>query len=95
VFSNGTGETCRFEERKEPKRLRQPSNLFKVEDDRSFRGINAKVLTVHVRLGEDQRLIRDADVWDVFGPPPSHYLNSLGERKGQREQRGSEADGLY
>lgn len=95
MSSNGTGETCRFEERKKSKRLGQPSNLSRVEDDRSFSGTNAKAVMVHVRLGEDQRLIRDADVWDVFGLPLPHYLNSLGERKGQCEQRGSEADGLY
>jgi len=62
VSSDNTGETCGFEERKESKRLGQPSNLSKAEDDRSFSGVNAKVATVHVRLGEDQRLIRNADI---------------------------------
>ena len=53
MFRNDTGETCGVQKRKEFKRLGQPSNLFKVEDDRSSSGINSKVAAVHVGLGED------------------------------------------
>lgn len=83
MFSYDPSKTCGVEESKESKRLGQPSNLSGVEDDRSSSGIDAKVAAVHVGLGEDQRLIGNVDVWDIFGLqlPPADHLNSLGERK--------------
>ena len=51
MFSNDAGETCGVEERKESKKLGQPSNRSKVEDDQSSSGIDTRVAAVHVGLG--------------------------------------------
>ena len=94
MFSNDAGKTCGVEERKESKRLGQPPNLSGIEDDRSSSGIDAKVAAVHVGLGEDQRLIDNVDVWDIFGLQLPDHLNSLRERKNKHEQRGPDATDL-
>jgi len=62
--SNFPGEGFSSEERIEIEGLGQPPNLAKVEDDRSSSSIDAEVTGVHVGLGEDQRLMGNADVGD-------------------------------
>lgn len=73
-------EACGSEERVEIEGLGQPPNLAEVEDDRSSSGIDAEVAGVHVGLGEDKRLMGNADVGDCW-EPPAEYRNSLVRKK--------------
>ena len=72
MCGNFPGEARGSEERIETEGLGQPPNLAAVEDDRSSSGIDAKVTGVHVGLGEDQRLMGNADVGDGWGPPAEY-----------------------
>lgn len=92
MLSNGAGETCGIEECIETEGLREPSNLSEIEDDRFSSDIDAEIATIHVRLGEDKRLIGNIDVWYVFGPPRPSLLNSL-DKMNYYKQRGSDAHG--
>lgn len=56
--------------------LGQPPNLAGVEDDRSSSSVDAEVAGVHVGLGEDQRLVGNADISDGW-VPLAELRNSL------------------
>ena len=83
VCRNFLGEGRGSEERIEIEGLGQPSNLAEVEDDRSSSGVNAEVAGVHVGLGEDQRLVGNADVGDGW-IPLAELRNSLARRKKEK-----------
>ena len=76
MYSNFPGEGLGSEERVEIEGLGQPPNLARVEDDRSPSGIDAEVAGVHVGLGEDQRLMGNADI-DNGWVPLAKLRNSL------------------
>ena len=82
MCSNFPGEGRGSEERVETEGLRKPPNLAGVEDDWSSRGIDAEVASVHVGLGEDNRLMGNPDVGDGWGPL-AELLNSLEKRKSE------------
>jgi hypothetical protein len=98
MCSNFPGEARGSQERIEIEGLGQPPNLARVEDDRSSSSIDAEVTGVHVGLGEDQRLMGNADVGDGW-EPLAELRNSLARRKkeklcvsrGKRTQSGKQA----
>jgi hypothetical protein len=83
MCSNFPGEGPGEEERIETEGLGQPPNLAGVEDDRSSSGIDAEVTGIHVGLGEDQRLMSNADVGDGWGEL-AELRNSLARRKKEK-----------